>query len=89
MGGVESAALVAVEPSVKYHPYPVRILTVVRESGIRTVLGGQFGWGGLLPKSNGGVQRHTQRGWQSRVERKGISVLDCETYRSSRCESRA
>jgi hypothetical protein len=51
---------------------------MTRESGHRTVLGGQFDWGGLLPKGNGGVQRHTQRGWQSRLERKGTSVLNCE-----------
>ena len=49
---------------------------------------GQFDWGGLLPKSNGGVQRYTQPGRQSGVERKGRSVLNCETYQSSRYESR-
>ena len=49
-----------------------------------TVLGGQFDWGGLLLKSNGGAQWYPQRGWQSRVERKRIRVLDCETYKSSR-----
>ena len=64
---------------VKYHFCPVRILTPRRESGRGTVLGGQFIWGGFLPKSNGGVPRHPQRGWQSRVERKGIWVLNCET----------
>ena len=76
MGDVEAVALASAESSVKYHPYPVRILTDTRETGIGTVLGGQFGWGGLLPKSNGGVQRYPQRGWQSRAERKGIRVLD-------------
>ena len=58
-------------------------------SGLGTVLGGQFDWGGLLLKSNGGVQRYPQSGWQSLVERKGIRVLDCETHRSSRYESRS
>ena len=57
-------------------------------SGVGTVLGGQFDWGGLLLTSNGGAQRYPQRGWQSRVERKGTRVLDCETYKSSRDESR-
>ena len=74
---------------MKYHPWHVSHLTVSRESGHRTVLGGQFDWGGLLPKSNGGAQRFPQCGWQSHVECKGIRELDCETYRSSRCESRA
>ena len=59
------------------------------EPGRRTVSAGQFDWGGLLPKSNGGVQRRPQHGWQSCVECKGIRSLDCETYKSSRCESRA
>ena len=73
---------------MKYHPCDVSLLTATLESGRGTVLGGQFDWGGLLRKSNGGVQRYTQYGWQSYIERKGISVLDCETYRSSRYESR-
>jgi hypothetical protein len=76
------------EPSLKYHPWCVSHLTTTLESGRRTVLGGQFDWGGLLPKSNGGVQRYPQRGWQSRIEHKGIRVLNCETYKSSRYESR-
>ena len=76
------------EPSLKYHPCYVSHLTMTLESGHGTVLGGQFDWGGLLLKSNGGVQRYPQRGWQSRVERKGKRVLNCETYRSSRYESR-
>eukprot|EP00828_Plagiopyla_frontata_P028932 TRINITY_DN3738_c0_g2_i1.p2 TRINITY_DN3738_c0_g2~~TRINITY_DN3738_c0_g2_i1.p2 ORF type:complete len:103 (+),score=2.86 TRINITY_DN3738_c0_g2_i1:283-591(+) len=89
VGGKEEETQVFLEPSVKYHPYHVRILTVARETGCRKVLCGQFGWGGLLQKSNGGVQRYTQYGWQSYEEHKGKSVLDCETNRSSRCESRA
>ena len=74
---------------MKYHPCYVEILTGRRESGDGTVLCGQFDWGGLLQKGNGGVQRHAQRGRQSRVERKGISMLNCETYKSSRWETRA
>ena len=59
-----------------------------RETGQRTVSVGQFDWGGLLQKSNGGVQRYPQPGWQSGIERKGRRVLDCETHKSSRYESR-
>ena len=76
------------EPSLKYHPGYVSHLTLSRESGQGTVLGGQFDWGGLLPKRNGGVQRSAQYGWQSNVECKGISRLNCETHVSSRYESR-
>ena len=74
---------------MKYHPCCISVLTRSHESGPRTVAGGQFGWGGLLLKSNGGVRRHPQAGWQSAVERKGIRVLNCETHKSNRCESRA
>ena len=71
-----------------YQPLRVRNLTLrVTNSG--TVAGGQFDWGGRLRKSNGGVQRFPQRGQKSREEYKGRRELDCETYMSSRYESRA
>ena len=54
-----------------------------------TVSGGQFDWGGRLLKSNGGAQRFPQNGWKSFAECKGIREFDCETYKSSRDESRA
>ena len=53
-----------------------------------TVRAGQFDWGGFLPKSNGGALSLAQHGWQLCVERMGRRVLNCETYKSSRCESR-
>ncbi len=57
------------------------------ESIVRTVLGGQFDWGGRLPKSNGGALRLAQVGWKSTIECKGKSQLDCETDRSNRRET--
>ena len=33
-------------------------------SGLGTVSGGQFDWGGRLPKSNGGAQRFPQAEWK-------------------------
>ena len=57
-------------------------------SGYGTVTDGQFDWGGRLPKSNGGAQRYAQIGWKSIVECKCRSVLDCETNKSNRDESR-
>jgi len=83
------AAPAVMEPSLKYHPECALVLTLSRESGQGTVSVGQFDWGGLLQKSNGGVQRYPQPGWQSGVERKGRRVLNCETYQSSRYESRS
>ena len=71
-----------------YHPCSTEILTRYLESGIGTLSGGQFDWGGRLPKSNGGAQRFPQIGRKSIKECNGIRELDCETYKSSRCESR-
>ena len=53
-----------------------------------TLAGGQFDWGGRLLKSNGGARWYPQPDWKPGVECIGIRVLDCETYKSSRCESR-
>ena len=89
MGGDETDVLALVEPSLKYHPCVMNHLTIFDESGYGTVFGGQFNWGGFLLKSNGGAQRCPQHGWQSCVECKGIRTLNCETYKSSRYESRA
>ena len=62
---------------------------LVSRTGTGRVSGGQFDWGGRLPKSNGGAQRFPQNGWKSFVECKGRRELDCETDKSSRDESRA
>ncbi len=59
------------------------------ESGHRTVSGGQFDWGGRLPKSNGGARRFPCAGWKSACMCKGKRELDCETNTSSRYESRS
>ena len=53
-----------------------------------TVRAGQFGWGGFLPNGNGGARSLVQHGWQPCVERMGRSQVNCETNKSSRCESR-
>ena len=62
---------------------------LVSRTGTGRVSGGQFDWGGRLPKSNGGAQRFPQNGWKSFDECKGIRELNCETDMSNRCESRA
>ena len=62
---------------------------LVSRTGTGRVSGGQFDWGGRLPKSNGGAQRYPQLGWKSSAECKGKRVFDCETNKSSRDESRA
>ena len=76
------------ESLLGYHSCTAGFLTCGRESGRGTLLGGQFDWGGRLPKSNGGAQRSAQPGWQSGGECKCTSGLDCEDDGPSRDESR-
>ena len=89
MGDYEILILVNKESSLRYHSVKIWILTLslqITRQG--TVSGRQFDWGGRLLKCNGGVQRFPQVGRKSTFEWKGIRELDCETYKSSRCESR-
>ena len=89
MGDIDTKILVLVESSLRYHSVKIWILTLnLQKTRQGTVSGRQFDWGGRLLKSNGGVQRFPQYGWKSYVECKGIRELNCETYKSSRCESR-
>ena len=83
VGGASLRIVISEIPLLAYLESNLRPL-----SGVGTVLGGQFDWGGLLLKSNGGVQRYPQPGWQSGIERKGRRVLDCESDGTSRDESR-
>ena len=73
---------------MRHHPLRLENLTISRETGNGTVSAGQFYWGGILPKSNGGVRRCVQLGLQPSVECMGINAPNCETNKSSRCESR-
>jgi hypothetical protein len=74
---------------MKHHPWKWESLTPTREAGGGTLAAGQFYWGGILQKCNGGVRRLAQPGWQSGDEYMDISQPNCETHRSSRCESRS
>ena len=86
MGDFEALALANVESTLKYRSF---IFLALTQQKLRTLPGGQFDWGGRLLKGNGGAQRFSQSGWQSDVECNGTRELNCETYKSSRCESRA
>ena len=85
---MEAGPLGSAEPLLGYHPSTIGILTA-RVTIAGTVLGGQFDWGGRLPKCNGGAQRFPQRGRKPRGECKGRRELDCEPNTASRYESRA
>ena len=89
MGDIEAVTPVVVESLLGYHPSYIEVLTGGHETGHGTLSGGQFDWGGRLPKCNGGAQRFPQRGWKSREECKGRRELDCESDNSSRDESRS
>jgi len=59
-----------------------------RSARVGTLHGGQFDWGGRLPKCNGGARWWAQAGRTSAAECNGISPPDCESDSSSRDESR-
>ena len=65
------------------------ISNLSHETGLGTMLGRRFDWGGRLPKSNGGARRSPHPGWKSGRECKGTRRLDCEIDISSRYESRS
>ena len=69
---------------------PLLLLTSNRGplSGSGTLHGGQFDWGGRLPKCNGGARWWAQVGRKPTVECNGISPPDCESDSSNRDESR-
>ena len=89
MGDWEIRASALMESSLGYHPDSTEVLTGCHESGDRTLLGGQFDWGGRLLKSNGGAQRFPQNGLKPFEECKGRREPDCDTHKWSRDESRA
>ncbi len=88
VGGFDSGTPVLDEPPLGYHPCTTGTLTRGLESGLGTLSGGQFDWGGRLPKGNGGAQRICEHGLKSCIEWIGILEIDCKTYRSSKDESR-
>ena len=73
------------EANVKYHSVNDDPLTRCMTG---TVTGGEFDWGGRLPKGNGGAQWFPQPGWQPGGECKGTRELDCKGDTPRRDESR-
>ena len=71
MGAGEAGAPALVEATLKYHPGDAVVLTATGQTPGGTAAGGEFDWGGRLPKSNGGAQWFPQAGWQSAGARKG------------------
>ena len=89
MGDSEVILSGVMESPLGYHSSIAAVLTETRGSGLGTLSGGQFDWGGRLLKSNGGAQRFPQDGWKSSIECKGRRELNCKSDNSSRYESRA
>ena len=84
MGDCEIGTPVSRESPLKYHPDCSGYLT---RKG--TLSGGEFDWGGRLPKGNGGAQRFSQPDWKPGVECNGIRELDCKADTPSRWETRS
>ena len=89
MGAFEAGALALVEATLKYHPDNFGVLTSAHNLGWEQC---------MVVRMTGAVssQRVTEecKGTLSAVghralECNGIRVLDCETDKSSRCESRS
>ena len=76
------------EATVKYHSAARGPLTHNGIARVGTVAGGEFDWGGRLPKGNGGAQRFPQAGWQSAGACKGTRELDCKADTPRRGETR-
>ena len=56
MGVDEALALVGVETQCEIPPFVILMSNRDPETGSETAYGGQFDWGGRLPKSNGGAR---------------------------------
>jgi hypothetical protein len=85
---MEARAPARVEATLKYHPGLLACLTAAREPGSGTLHGGQFDWGGRLPKSNGGARWWAQAGRKPAVACKRTSPPDCKADGPRRDESR-
>lgn len=89
MGGCEAGTPVSVEPSLKYHPEHAVVLTPIPVNPG----GGHFQLGSLTGAVSSKRVTEEFKGTLSLVgnqalERKGRRVLNCETHKSSRYESR-
>ena len=89
MEAFEVSALAEMEAKDEIPPLLALKSNLRSISGRGTLSGGEFDWGGRLPKSNGGVRRSPQPDWKPGGECIGISGLDCKTNKSNRCESRS
>ena len=90
MGGAEARPLGRAEPTSEIPPLVAWVSNLVPSAGRETLPGGQFDWGGRLPKCNGGAHKvPSARSVIAPESARTIRGLDCETDRSSRCESRA
>ncbi len=87
MGGCEASVLAEVEPTVKYHSFPVYCLTVEQATGPRLVgsLTGAVASQKVTEAPKGPLRADGNRP-RERIGRRG---LDCEADVPSRGESRA
>eukprot|EP01036_Dinobryon_divergens_P033935 gene33935-43840_t len=88
LGEIELSVKMRTTCARTVRPYEALLYPEIESRFYLRSIGGQFDWGGRLPKGNGGVQRFPQIVQKSILECKGKRKLNCETNKSSRDESR-
>ena len=89
MGGFEAATLVVVEPPLKYHPEKLGVLTLARNPGWEHCMVGSLTGAVSSQRVTEECKDTLSAVGHRALECNGIRVLDCETDKSSRCESRS
>ena len=89
MGGFEAGILVPVEPPLKYHPVLFGFLTGIRYPDAGQCLVGSLTGAVASQKVTEAREGSPQADWKPAGECNGTRELNCETDKSSRCESRS
>lgn len=88
MGDFEVRMLVPMESTLKYHPCYIELLTCCHYLARGQCVVGSL-TGAVASQRVTEAFKVTLSTVRNRIkEHKGRSVIDCETYKSSRCESR-
>ena len=82
-------ALACMEPTLKYHPDVLDVLTWARNPGRGPCMVGSLTGAVSSQRVTEELEGTLSAVGHRALECKGIRVLNCETDRSSRCESRS
>ena len=89
MGDFEAGAPAFVESSLKYHPDVIEVLTLPRDPGRGPCMAGSLTGAVSSQSVTEELEGTLSTDGNRALECIGTSVLDCETDKSSRCESRS